>query len=517
MIKQNTKTIVLVIFDGFGIREDSKYNSVLNANMKNYFKLWNNYPHTQINASEKFVGLPKGQIGSSEVGHLTMGAGRLVKQPIVRINEDIKSGHFLSNVKLNSGFSKVVKSSGNIHVMGLLGPGGVHSHRDHLYALLKFYDKKISDSNSKRNSKFTGKVFIHNFLDGRDLAPDSAKLYIKHLNLQLKKLVNKSLFVNSTMCGRYFAMDRDKRWTRTNVALNMLVSGKGVNSSSFVKSIDESYSSSVYDEFITPVINELEVVCSKDLCLFYNFRSDRPRQLVKKLLDKYPDLNMQTLTHYSDEFKCDVIYPTIYPKNPLGVVLAKKGLSQLRISESEKFPHVTYFFNGLNFDKSLNEVQVKIPSPKVATYDLQPEMNAKVLSDKVCSNVESKKYDFILVNFANSDMVGHTGHYKATIKALKVLDKCLGDIKKSVDSVDNCTLLFTSDHGNCEIMRDENGKPFTKHTTNLVPFILCDKSYELRQDFKKISLSNVAPTILELFEIKKGAVMTSDSLIKKKK
>ena len=500
------KTYMLVIFDGFGIRKEKKDNAILNANMKNYFSLWDNYPHTQLHASGELVGIPKGQIGSSEIGHLTMGAGRLIKQPIVRINEDIKSKKFFKNPELVKALIKVNKSKGNVHLMGLLGPGGVHSEREHLYALMEFFDKNIS--------KVKGKIYIHNFLDGRDVAQKSALGFLKHLDSRIKKLKNSKKFVNSTICGRYYAMDRDKRMDRTKLAFDMLVKGFGDKFDNYKSVIESSYKNKVYDEFVTPSILDLEPITKEDLCVFYNFRADRPRQLVSKLLKKFPKINFLTLTNYSDDFKVHVLYKNDDPKKTFGEVISKKKMTQLRIAESEKFPHVTYFFNGLNFDKSKGEKQIKIPSPKVATYDLQPEMNADKVTKTVIKEIKSQKHDFILLNFANSDMVGHTGSHKATVKALKTLDVCLGDIKKALDSVDG-TLMITADHGNCEEMKDKDGNPGTKHTLNRVPFVLCDNSYKLRKDYSKLSLFNIAPTILEIMGVKKPKEMTGESLIKK--
>lgn len=515
-MKEN-KTIMLMILDGFGIREDSFYNGVLNSDMKNYFNLWNSFPHTRLHASGPLVGLPKGQIGSSEVGHMTIGAGRLIKEPIVQISEDIDSGVFLRNKKLLKDFEFVKKTRGNIHLMGLLGPGGVHSLDKHLYAFLDFYDEHMKG--------FYGEVFIHNFLDGRDTPQKSALEYLRNLDSKIQSLKNKDKFVISTICGRYYAMDRDKRWDRTKKAYDMLVHGEGAKFKSYSDVILSTYKSGITDEFILPSILRIKPILDGDLCVFYNFRSDRPKQIVKAFIEKdfkefdvkkFENLKFLTLTDYNHEFKVDVLYGAHYPKNTLGEILSRNGLSQLRIAETEKFPHVTYFFSGLNEAVFEGEDRVKINSPKVATYDLKPQMSADEVTQRVIEAIKSNKYDFILLNFANPDMVGHTGNYDAVKVALRDIDDNILKIKEEVDKVDG-TLLITSDHGNCDEMRDENGNPHTKHTYNLVPFILCDKNYELDKNYKFLSLFNIAPTILELFGIQKPKEMNVPSLIVKKR
>jgi 2,3-bisphosphoglycerate-independent phosphoglycerate mutase len=496
---------MLVIFDGFGIRKNAEFNGVLNSHMDYYFSLWKEFPHTKLDASGPLVGLPEGQMGSSEVGHLTLGAGRLIKQPIVRINEDMSSGNFVKHSLLKEGFEYIKKKKSNVHIMGLLGDGGVHSHQDHLEVFLRYWDSKVTS--------IEGSVYIHNFLDGRDTAQESANEFMKRLEKFLSTLKNKNKFIISTMCGRYYAMDRDKREERTSKAFNLLIKGDGVRSKSWSESIKKSYNNKVYDEFFESTILNLEPITKDDLIQFYNFRADRPQQLTKMFLDNIKDVKIQTLTEYNSKFSVDVFYPTQFPKQTFGEVLAKNKLTQLRIAESEKFPHVTYFFNGLNTIPSTSEIQINIPSPKVATYDLQPEMNSQELTDKVCAEIRENKHDFILLNFANSDMVGHTGNYDAIKKALSALDVHLKEIKETLDSVDG-TLMITADHGNCEIMRDENGKPHTKHTYNKVPFIVCKKGIKLSQD-ESISLSNIAPTMLDLLHLRKPKEMSSRSLILK--
>jgi 2,3-bisphosphoglycerate-independent phosphoglycerate mutase len=503
--KNLKKPLMLLIFDGFGIRKNNEFNGILNSHMDYYFSLWKEFPHTKLDASGPLVGLPEGQMGSSEVGHLTLGAGRLIKQPIVRINEDMDSGNFVKHSLLEDGFKYVKRKKSNVHIMGLLGDGGVHSHQNHLEVFLRYWDSKVST--------ITGSVYIHNFLDGRDTAQESAQDFMLRLEKFISTLENKGRFIISTMCGRYYAMDRDKRDERTSRACNLLVNGDGENKSSWNKAIKESYSNKIYDEFFEPTILNLEPITKNDLIQFYNFRADRPQQLTKMFLDTLKDVKIQTLTEYNPNFDVNVFYPIEFPKQTFGEILTKNKLTQLRIAESEKYPHVTYFFNGLNIIPGNNEVQVKIPSPKVATYDLQPEMNSQELTDRVCREIKENKHDFILLNFANSDMVGHTGNYEAIKKALSALDVHLKDIKETLDSVDG-TLLITADHGNCETMRDENGKPHTKHTYNKVPFIICKKGIKLSQK-EEISLYNVAPTMLDLLGLKKPKEMSGESLILK--
>jgi len=508
------KPVLLMILDGFGIRKDINFNGILNANMNNYFNLWNKYPHTHLCASGPLVGLPYGQIGSSEVGHMTIGAGKLIKQPIVRISQDIETGNFFNNKKLNKGLNFISKTGGNIHIMGLLGPGGVHSIDSHLYAFLHFYDENAS--------KVKGKIFIHNFLDGRDTPQQSALEYLEELEEFINKLHNKNKFIMSTTCGRYYAMDRDLRWDRTKKAYDMLVYGEAQKHKTVQDSINKSYKNKIYDEFINPSIVHLKPIKDNDLCIFYNFRSDRPKQLIRAFTEnnfdefetkKFQNIKFQTLTEYSPDFKVDVLYPTIFPTNTLGEIISKNKLKQLRIAESEKFPHVTYFLSGLRYEKFKGEEQIKINSPKVATYDLQPEMSSDEVTKILLEELDKNTYDFIVLNYANSDMVGHTGNYEAVIKAMRHIDKHIQTVKDKVDELDG-TLIITADHGNCECMVDERGKPHTKHTYNLVPFILCDNRYKLKQNYNDLSLYNIAPTILELLNIEKDKEM-SESLIEK--
>ncbi len=491
---ENKKPIVLMILDGFGIRKETEFNGILESHMANYFSYWNNYPHTKLNASGPLVGLPKGQIGSSEVGHLTIGAGRLIEQELVTINKQIKGGDFLKNKVLNSGLDFIEKSNGNIHIMGLLSCGGVHSLEKHLFSFLNYYDNNIE--------KIKGKVFIHCITDGRDTAQKSALIYLNKLNKFCQKLKNKNKFVISTICGRFYAMDRDKKWKRTKIAIDMLISGKGEKYNNFKQVIEKSYENEIYDEFIKPSILEFVPLKKGDLFVFYNFRTDRPKQIIEKLIStNLQNFKIQTLVNYSPLFDVDVMYQTPMPKNTLGEIISKKGLRQLRIAESEKFPHITYYFNGLNYTQFKGEDRIKILSPKVETYDLKPEMSCKEVTKKLIKEIKSKKYDFILVNFANPDMVGHTGNFKAVKQSLNFLDNKIKEVKDAIDEEEG-VLLITADHGNCEEMKDEEGNPNTKHTTNLVPFIVCNNSYNLYKD-KDLSLYNIAPTILELMKIKK--------------
>ncbi len=508
---KNKKPIILIILDGFGFRKEEYFNGVLASKMPNYFKYWNEFPHTKLNASGPLVGLPEGQIGSSEVGHLTLGAGRLIKQPIVRINEDIKSNKFKENKYLKSSKLYINRKNSNIHLMGLLGDGGVHSSQSHLNAIIDFYDKEINFNKSDKTE-----IFIHCFLDGRDTEQKSAKKYLKELELKINSLKNPTRFKIATLCGRYYAMDRDLRWDRTEKAYKLITKNIGKKFSNYNSALDYYYSKNITDEFIEPITLESKKINKNDLIIFFNFRSDRARQLTRSIIeDEFSEFNTNkeikkikfiTLTDYLikeiPKNRIKVLYETIYPKNTLGEIISNEGLTQLRIAESEKFPHVTYFFSGLRTKEFKGETRKKIDSPKIATYDLKPEMSAEEVTTTLLNELETNNYDFILLNFANSDMVGHTGNFEAVKKALNKVDSCLGKIKNKIDSL-NGTMIITADHGNCETMKDEKGNPHTKHTYNRVPFILCSKNFELNQDFENISLFNVAPTILELMNLNK--------------
>jgi 2,3-bisphosphoglycerate-independent phosphoglycerate mutase len=500
------KPVLLMILDGFGIRKDPYFNGILTSHMDFYFSLWNSYPHLHLQASGPGVGLPEGQIGSSEVGHLTLGAGRIIKQPLVRINDDFANKTTIKkHPVLLKGLSYQKKQPfSSLHIMGLLSPGGVHSHEDHLFRLLEVYDESFDFSK--------GDIYIHCFGDGRDVAQQSILLSLEKLEQKISSLKHSKHIHIASICGRYYAMDRDKREERTKKAFELLCLGKGEVFSNYKKAITSQYNKKIYDEFLEPIIieHEFKPISSTDLVVWYNFRADRPQQLVSKLLEK--NLYIQTLTEYNPKFNVDVFYPTLFPKHTFGEIISKAKKTQLRIAESEKFPHVTYFFNGLQHTPFPLETDIKISSPKVATYDLQPEMSSEEVTRRVCKEIRSGRYDFILLNFANSDMVGHTGNLKAVQKALSQIDTHIKTIKETLDEKEG-TLIITADHGNCETMIDEHGKPHTKHTYNVVPFIFCDSSIQLKQQQESFSLAHVAPTLLEYMNIPKPKEMT-ESLLK---
>lgn len=514
------KPLLLAILDGWGFPEKvfPPGDAINQADKPNFEYLWDNYPHTILASSGEEVGLPEGQMGNSEVGHLNIGAGRIVYQELTRINKALREGSFSKNVVLQWGMDECLKNNKALHLMGLLSDGGVHSHLEHLYALLEMAREK----NIKN-------VYIHAFLDGRDVAPTSGIKYIKALEEKCHQL---GLGQIATVMGRYYAMDRDKRWERIELAYRALVEGEGKKATMASMAIEQSYESKETDEFVKPTVivdetgEPIATIKTGDTIIFYNFRADRARQITRtfvdedfsyfKLSEKCKKVNYICMTQYEADIKAPVAFPPQDLENTLGEVLSKKGLKQLRIAETEKYAHVTFFFNGGIEEPNQGEDRILIPSPKVATYNLQPEMSACQIADKVNEKIQTKEYDFILLNFANPDMVGHTGDLKATIKAIEVVDQCLGKIYKIMQEVGG-TLLITADHGNAECMLErESQKPITAHTCNSVPFIL------VRDDLKNSklragSLQDIAPTILELMKIEQPKEMTGKSLLSKQK
>ncbi len=502
------KPLILIVLDGWGIGSNPAVDATEKANIPFYKSLLKKYPHTALNASGEAVGLPEGQMGNSEVGHLNLGAGRIVYQDYTRINKAIKTGDFIKNsVLLNvMNFS----GEGALHLLGLVSDGGVHSHLNHLYALI---DMAIANG--------VKKVFVHAFMDGRDTLPASGINFITQLESFIK---NKPQVKIATVTGRYWAMDRDKRWERIKRAYNAIVLGDGEKAQSAGEAVRQSYKINETDEFIKPT-----VICSGkepngkiqdgDSVIFFNFRADRARELTAALTDKnftfferakIPELRTYvTMTLYDETFILPVAFPPVKLTNIFGEIISKKGLKQLRIAETEKYAHVTYFFNGgeeISFD---GEDRRLIKSPRdVPTYDLKPEMSAYEVTDEVIKKIDESRYDFILLNFANPDMVGHTGVMDAAIKACEAIDNCLKRIVSKVQGIGGIAII-TADHGNCEEMMEGNS-PYTAHTTNLVPFILLKDGIKLRENG---ILADVAPTILELMEIKKPEDMTGKSLI----
>ncbi|SFF36324.1 phosphoglycerate mutase [Paenibacillus catalpae] len=508
------KPVALIILDGFGLRDDVTGNAVAQAKKPNYDRYWSTYPHTTLTASGEAVGLPDGQMGNSEVGHLNIGAGRIVYQDLTRISKSIRDGEFFDNETL-LGAVRHAKSNGKkLHLYGLLSDGGVHSHIAHLFALLELAKKE--DLNE---------VFIHAFLDGRDVAPDSAKGYLEQLQAKIEEVGVGQI---ATVQGRYYAMDRDKRWERTEKSYRAMVYGEGPKYTDPIKAVVESYEKSVYDEFVMPTVivgeNEEPVglVESEDSIVFYNFRPDRAIQLGQVFTNEdfrgfdrgeHPPKNLHfvCLTLFSETIGGYVAYSPKNLDNTLGEVLVQNNKKQLRIAETEKYPHVTFFFSGGRDVELPGETRVLISSPKVATYDLQPEMSAYEVAAAAVREIEADKHDAIILNFANPDMVGHSGMLEPTIKAVEATDECLGQVVEAVLAKGGVAII-TADHGNADMVFDENGRPFTAHTTNPVPCIVTRAGAELREGG---ILADLAPTVLDLLELAKPAEMTGTTLIQK--
>jgi len=494
--------ILLAILDGWGYSNSKIGNAIYYAHTPNFDEYMARYPHTLLEASGEAVGLPAGQMGNSEVGHLNIGAGRIVYQESMKILKAIEDGSFFENKVLKEAMEKAKKSK--LHLMGLIGDGGVHAMMGHLYALLEM-------------AKEMGvkEVYIHCFLDGRDTPPKSA---IKHIRQLEEKIGEIGIGEIASLIGRYFAMDRDKKWDRTKKAYDMLVKGRRRLVKNAEEGIKIAYENGETDEFIQPtVIEGKSRIENGDVVIFFNFRPDRARQLTEAFIrddfHAFPRLPLKvhfvTLTQYDDSFNAPAAFKAEKIKNTLGEVLARHKLKQLRIAETEKYAHVTYFFNGGEEKPFEGEDRCLIPSPKVATYDLKPEMSAYEVTEEVIRRIESRKYDFIVLNYANPDMVGHTGIWKAILKALEVVDECIGKVVDAVMKQDGIAIV-TSDHGNAEEML-EDGMPKTAHTTNPVPFILIGADENLR----KGNLGDIAPTILEFLDIEKPEEMSGRSLMRK--
>ncbi|MBI5058010.1 MAG: 2,3-bisphosphoglycerate-independent phosphoglycerate mutase [Nitrospirae bacterium] len=506
------KPVMLIVLDGWGIGHNPEADATEKSNIPFYKSIIKEYPHTALACSGEAVGLPEGQMGNSEVGHLNLGAGRIVYQDYAKINKAIRDGAFQKNPALIDAMNAAVTNNSAVHFLGLVSDGGVHSHIRHLYALI---DMAVVQG--------VKKTFIHAFMDGRDTPPASGINYIKELEAYIK---DKPSVKIATVTGRYWAMDRDKRWDRVEQAYKALVLGEGKKASSAEEAVEQSYKLHENDEFIKP-----SVICNDsgpvgnirdgDSVIFFNFRADRARELTRALTDKEftsfergnpPALSSYvTMTLYDETFSFPAAFPPMQLNNIFAEVLSGHNLKQLRIAETEKYAHVTYFFNGGEERSFDGEDRSLIPSPRdVATYDLKPEMSAYLVTDEVVKRIQQQSYDFILLNFANPDMVGHTGIMEAAVKACEAIDKCLKRISEEIDKAGGL-LLITADHGNCELMFENNG-PFTAHTTNLVPFILLKKGIKLRD---KGILADVAPTLLELMGIKQPEEMTGKSLIEK--
>ncbi|BEV73567.1 2,3-bisphosphoglycerate-independent phosphoglycerate mutase [Paludibacterium sp. THUN1379] len=496
---------MLLILDGFGYRPEGDDNAILHAAMPNWKSLCDQYAFGTIQASDHYVGLPRGQFGNSEVGHLNIGAGRIVQQDISRIDCDIEDGSFAGNETLQAAFRQA--QQGTLHIMGLLSDGGVHSHENHIHAVLR-----------AAQQAGVARIAVHAFLDGRDTPPQSAKLYLERLDAVLATIPQARL---ASMTGRYWAMDRDKRWERVETAYRLLVDGEGeFHSDTGLNGLKAAYDRGENDEFVKPTsIGDKTVMADGDSVIFMNFRADRARQLVTALTDpafdgfkhRQPKFGyFATLTRYGEDFPQPTLYAPQTIHNGFGEYLSGLGLQQLRIAETEKYPHVTYFFNGGEEQVYPGEDRILVPSPKVATYDLQPEMSAPQVADHIVEAIASGKYDAIVCNFANGDMVGHTGVFDAAVKAVETLDACIGRCVEAMLAAGG-EVIISADHGNCEKMYDEiNQQPHTQHTTNLVPFLYIGRHARIRQGG---ALKDIAPSMLAVMGIDKPAEMTGESLI----
>ncbi|MFV0248812.1 MAG: 2,3-bisphosphoglycerate-independent phosphoglycerate mutase [Tenacibaculum sp.] len=503
------KKVVLIILDGWGVTQVPKASAIHKAKTPFIDSLYDKYPNAVLRTDGLHVGLPEGQMGNSEVGHINLGAGRVVYQNLAKINKAVYDNSLTSEPELLKAFNYAKSNNKDIHFLGLVSNGGVHSHLTHLKGLLK-----AADDFQIKN------IYLHAFTDGRDCDPKSGKFFIREIEKYMYKTTGKL----ATVIGRYYAMDRDKRWERTKVAYDALVNGKGNFSKNAIASIEQSYDSNITDEFIKPIImvddnkTPIATVKQNDLVIFFNFRTDRGRQLTRVLSQqnfseyctKKLPLYFVTLTNYDSTFKnIKVVYDNKPLKNTLGEVLERSGKKQIRIAETEKYPHVTFFFSGGREEKFKGEKRILCPSPKVATYDLQPEMSAFAIKDALVLELKKKEADFVCLNFANPDMVGHTGVFNAAVKACEAVDNCIEKIV--VTALQNqYTCLVIADHGNCETMINPDGSPHTAHTTNPVPVILVDAEIK---SIKNGVLANIAPTILQLLGLEQPKEMTKHSLI----
>lgn len=504
------KKAMLIILDGLGYGRNDDSNAVKAAHTPFLDHLLSSYPHAKLEASGEAVGLPAGQMGNSEVGHMNLGAGRIVYQELGRIHKAVEDGELNQNNVLQQAFAYAKNEDKAVHFIGLVSDGGVHAHTKHLRGLC----------DAAHNAGLTDKVFVHAFLDGRDTDPHSGLTYIQELEEYLRNGKAKL----ASAIGRYYAMDRDSRWERVKEAYDLLVHGQGKASKDLVEAIKASYAEGVTDEFVKPIVKvndqgePLTTIQDGDLVICFNFRTDRGREISIALTQKaFPEYNMAplnlkyiTMTSYDETFKnVDVIFQKDDITETLGEVLEKNGKTQVRIAETEKYPHVTFFFSGGREAEFVGESRILIPSPKVATYDLQPEMSAQGIADAICKEMESNHPDFVCLNFANPDMVGHTGVFGAVVKAVETVDRCTKQVvEKGIE--EGYSFIIIADHGNSEYMINEDGSPNTAHTTNLVPCILIDKDYKHIKDGK---LGDIAPTLLTLLNVSVPQKMTGEVLV----
>ncbi|MCF2543211.1 MAG: 2,3-bisphosphoglycerate-independent phosphoglycerate mutase [Oliverpabstia intestinalis] len=510
------KPTVLMILDGYGLNDKCEANAVCEGKTPVMDQLMSQCPFVKGNASGMAVGLPEGQMGNSEVGHLNMGAGRIVYQELTRITKEIQDGDFFKNEALLAAVKNAKENNSALHFMGLLSDGGVHSHITHLFGLLELAKREGLE-----------KVYVHCFLDGRDTPPASGKGYIEELQAKMKEIGVGEI---ATVSGRYYAMDRDNRWDRVELAFKAMINGEGVKGTDAAEAVQASYDAEKTDEFVLPTVIEKEgkpvaTVQDKDSVVFFNFRPDRAREITRAFCDddfkgfsreKKLDVTFVCFTDYDETIGNKLVaFVKQEIKNTFGEYLAAHNMTQARIAETEKYAHVTFFFNGGVEEPNKGEDRILVKSPKVATYDLKPEMSAYEVCDKLVDAIKSDKYDVIIINFANPDMVGHTGVEAAAIKAVEVVDECVGRAVDALKEVDG-QMFICADHGNCEQLVDyETGEPFTAHTTNPVPFILvnADPSYTLRENG---CLADIIPTLIELMGMEQPAEMTGKSLLIKK-
>ena len=508
----NKKPVLLAILDGYGKSEITDGNAIYTAKTPRMDEILGNNPNTIVHASGLDVGLPEGQMGNSEVGHTNIGAGRIVYQELTRITKSISDGDFFENEALCAACDNCVKNGSDLHIMGLLSDGGVHSHIEHLYAIIELAKKKNVEN-----------VYVHCFLDGRDVSPTSGVDFAKALIENIRNIGKGQI---ATVIGRYYAMDRDNRWERVSKAYDAIVKGVGEYSESAVTAIEKSYNADVTDEFVVPTVITTDgkpngVIKENDSVVFFNFRPDRAREITRTIVDE--DFNGFERKYFKTFFVCMTQYDASMPNvnvafkpqtlvNTLGETLSKLNLKQLRIAETEKYAHVTFFFNGGVEKVYDGEDRILVPSPKVATYDMQPEMSAYEVTDKLLEAIDTDKYDVIILNFANCDMVGHTGVMEAAVKAVEAVDECIGKVYDKVLQKDG-VILITADHGNAEQMIDPSDKSvFTAHTTNVVPLVVAGLG-DIK--LKPGRLADLAPTMLDIMDMEIPKEMTGESLIEK--